>query len=92
MARNFASEWLRPDAPDHADTALLDTLSTAMVAFYAVTSQAVERRALASASASSHPEPFSENETKDVLTALYQDGHVDLVLADRVAALMASKG
>lgn len=33
---------------------------------------------------------FSENETKDVLTALYQDGHVDLVLADRVAALMKS--
>jgi len=35
------------------------------------------------------PEPeFTENEIKDVLTALYQDGHVDLVLADRVAALL----
>lgn len=45
--------------------------------------------ALASASASVE-RPFTENETKDVLTALYQDGHVDLVLADRVAALMAS--
>jgi hypothetical protein len=33
-------------------------------------------------------QPFTENETKDVLTALYQDGHVDLVLCDRVAALM----
>lgn len=34
------------------------------------------------------PQRFTENEIKDVLTALYQDGHVDLVLADRVAALM----
>jgi uncharacterized protein YciW len=31
---------------------------------------------------------FTENEIKDVLTALYQDGHVDLVLADRVAAFL----
>lgn len=34
------------------------------------------------------PEAFTENEIKDVLCALYQDGHVDLVLADRIAALM----
>jgi hypothetical protein len=34
---------------------------------------------------------FTENEIKDVLTALYQDGHVDLVLADRVAALMRGR-
>jgi hypothetical protein len=33
---------------------------------------------------------FTENEIKDVLTALYQDGHVDLVLADRVATLMSA--
>lgn len=31
---------------------------------------------------------FTDNEVKDVLTALYQDGHVDLVLADRISALM----
>ena len=31
---------------------------------------------------------FTENEIKDVLTSLYQDGHVDLVLADRIASLM----
>lgn len=38
------------------------------------------------------PEAFTENEIKDVLTALYQDGHVDLVLADRIAALMHGSG
>jgi hypothetical protein len=34
------------------------------------------------------PVTFTEHEIRDVLTSLYQDGHVDLVLADRVAALM----
>jgi hypothetical protein len=47
--------------------------------------------ALAALSGGARPQEgstFTENETKDVLTALYQDGHVDLVLADRIAALM----
>lgn len=35
---------------------------------------------------------FTENEIKDVLTSLYQDGHVDLALADRIAALMKGAG
>ncbi len=39
LARNFAAEWLRPSDPDHADPALLDTLQTTMVAFYACASR-----------------------------------------------------
>lgn len=46
-----------------------------------------ELAALLRASASAPP-AFTENEVKDVLCALYQDGDVDLVLADRIAALM----
>jgi hypothetical protein len=38
--------------------------------------------------AASVPPLFTEDEIKDVLTSLYQDGHVDLRLADRVAALL----
>jgi hypothetical protein len=39
-----------------------------------------------------HDEPaFTEQEIKDVVTALYQDGRVDLVLADRVAALLLGR-
>lgn len=35
-----------------------------------------------------HRTPFSEDEIQAVLTSLYQDGMLDLVLADRVALLM----
>jgi hypothetical protein len=34
---------------------------------------------------------FTENEVKDVLTALYQDAQVNLALADRVAALIQGR-
>lgn len=50
MARSFAAEWLRPDAPDQATTALVDTLSTAMLSFYAC-ARGVEERALLTPSA-----------------------------------------
>lgn len=32
--------------------------------------------------------PFTDDEINDVLTAVYEDGRVDLVLADRIAALL----
>ena len=35
LARSFAQEWLRPNDPDAATPALVDTLSTAMLAFLA---------------------------------------------------------
>jgi hypothetical protein len=44
LARGFASEWLRPDAPEAADDNLVTKLTTVMVAFYACTSQAIARR------------------------------------------------
>jgi hypothetical protein len=39
LARGFAAEWLRPDDPDAATPALLDTLQTAMLAFFACASR-----------------------------------------------------
>lgn len=39
LARGFAAEWLRPDDPDSATSALLDTLQTAMLAFFACASR-----------------------------------------------------
>lgn len=45
LARGFAAEWLRPDNPDHATDALVTTLTTAMMAFYAAARSADERDA-----------------------------------------------
>ncbi len=39
LARSFAQEWLRPNDPEHATAAMVDTLQTAMLAFYACASQ-----------------------------------------------------
>lgn len=36
LARSFAAEWLRPSDPEHATPAVVDTLQTAMLAFFAV--------------------------------------------------------
>lgn len=44
LARSFAAEWCRPDAPEHATPSLVDTLSTSMLAFHAV-ARGVEQRA-----------------------------------------------
>lgn len=39
LARGFAAEWLRPNDPDSATPVLLDTLETAMLAFFACASR-----------------------------------------------------
>ena len=39
LARGFASEWLRPNDPDSATPAMVDTLQTAMMAFFACASR-----------------------------------------------------
>lgn len=44
LARSFAAEWLRPSDPDSATSALVDTLSTVMLAFHAAAKARDARR------------------------------------------------
>lgn len=44
LARSFASEWLRPDAPEQATPALVDTLSTVLLAYGACARQGEEHK------------------------------------------------
>lgn len=60
MAHSFAGEWLRPADPDAADPTLRDTLRTTLMAFYAVTSQAVARREAALSAPAPAGEPHDD--------------------------------
>ena len=70
LARGFAQEWLRPSDPDGATPALVDTLQTAMLAFFACAS----RFKMASSPTVAGWQPI-ETAPQDGSTVLVWDGH-----------------